>query len=169
MLRSARAVDAEMDVQLSSHEDLALLRRGVEKWNIFRREHADSIVLIYAHLNGAHLANVDLHCVLLVESDLQRANLSCAILERAILRKSDFRESNLRCAILDGADLCRADFSGADLRDASLVSTFLKCTDLTAADLSTARGLTTAQVNEAYGDGRTKLPADVARPARWNR
>jgi uncharacterized protein YjbI with pentapeptide repeats len=149
------------------HSDLALLKCSVEEWNIFRRGHTEYLVLNCAFLPESRLANVDLHCVLLVESDLRRADLSCAILERAILRKADFRGSDLRHANLDGADLCRADLSGADLRGASLVSAFLKCTDLSAADLSTARGLTTAQINEAYGDGQTRLPANVVRPAGW--
>jgi uncharacterized protein YjbI with pentapeptide repeats len=145
----------------------ALLKRGVERWNAFRREYPDYLVLNCASLADAQLSNIDMHCVLLMESDLRRANLTCAILKRAILRKSNFRGSDLQRAILDGADLCRADLSGADLRGASLVSTFLKRTDLTGADLSTARGLTSAQINEAYGDDRTRLPQDVVRPASW--
>ena len=144
-----------------------LLKCGPEKWNTFRREHRNYIVLNSAPLADAQLPNIDLHCVLLVEADLRRANLECAILERAILRKSDCRGSDLRNAVLDGADLCRADLSGADLRGASLVSAFLKHTDLTGADLSTTQGLTTAQVSDAFGDARTKLPAGVARPESW--
>ncbi len=144
-----------------------LLKCGSERWNIFRREYRDYIVLNSAPLADAQLPNVDLHCVLLIEADLRRANLECAILERAVLRKSDCRGSDLRNAILDGADLCRADLSGADLRGASLVSAFLKRTVLTGADLSTTKGLTTAQVSDAFGDERTKLPAGVARPESW--
>jgi uncharacterized protein YjbI with pentapeptide repeats len=145
----------------------ALLKCGAEKWNVFRRDYPAYIVLNCASLAGAQLANIDLHCVLLMESDLRRANLSCAILERAVLRKSDFRGSDLRRAVLDGADLCRADLSGADLRGASLVSAFLKRTDLAGADLSTARGLTADQIQDAYGDDRTRLPHGIARPRSW--
>jgi uncharacterized protein YjbI with pentapeptide repeats len=145
----------------------ALLKCGVERWNAFRREHPDYIVLNCASLAGAQLANIDMRCVLLVEADFQRANLSCAILERAILRKSDLRSSDLQRAVLDGADLCRADLSGADLRGASLASAFLKRTDLAGADLSTARGLTAAQIREALGDDRTRLPENIERPAAW--
>jgi Pentapeptide repeats (8 copies) len=146
----------------------ALLRCGVEKWNAFRREYPDYIILNCTCLADAQLAHIDMHCVLLMESDFRRANLTNAILARAILRNSDFRNSDLQRAILDGADLCRADLSGADLRGASLVSAFLKRADLTGADLSTALGLTTAQINEAYGDGRTLLPEHVVRPASWS-
>lgn len=146
---------------------IALLKCGVERWNAFRREHSDSIVFESIILADAQLANIDMHSVLLMASDLRRTNLTNAILERAILRHSNFRGSDLRHAILDGADLFHADLSGADLRGASLVSAFLKRTDLTGADLSTAQGLTTAQVTEAYGDGRTKLPEGIVRPANW--
>lgn len=146
----------------------ALLHCGVEKWNAFRREYPASIVFNCASFAEAQLSSIDMHFVLLVESDFRRADLSCAILERAVLRKSNLRGSDLRRAILDGADLCRADLSEADLRGASLVSTFLKRADLTGADLSTAQGLTSAQISEAYGDPRTRLPQDLARPANWS-
>jgi uncharacterized protein YjbI with pentapeptide repeats len=153
--------------QLSTEVRFALLKCGVEAWNAFRRDFPNYIVLNFASLPDAQLADVDLHCVYLMESDLRRANLAGAILERAILRKSDFHGSNLRRAILDRADLCRADFSAADLRGASLASAFLKRTDLRGADLSTALGLTAAQIGDAFGDSETKLPEDLARPASW--
>lgn len=154
-------------VELTKPLPSALLKCGVEAWNAFRREHPDYIVLNFSRFAGAQLAHIDMHRVLLMESDFRHANLTCAILERAVLRKSDFHGSNLKRAILDGADLCRADFSGADLRGASLASAFLKRTDLTGADLSTALGLTTAQLAEAYGDDQTRLPEDVERPSGW--
>jgi uncharacterized protein YjbI with pentapeptide repeats len=146
---------------------LVLLKWGVETWNVFRRDHSDYIVLNGVSMADAQLAKIDLHSIVLMESDFRRANLAFATLERSVLRKSDFRGSDLRCANLDRADLCRADLSGADLRGASLTSAFLKRTNLTGADLSTARGLTSEQINDAYGDDRTRLPEDVARPAGW--
>jgi uncharacterized protein YjbI with pentapeptide repeats len=153
--------------QIPRDRRFAMLKCGVEQWNSFRRGCPQFVVLNSASLADAQLANADLHCVILMEGDLQGANLSCAIFERAVLRKSNFRGSDLRCAILDGADLCRADLSGADLRGASLASAFLKRTDLTGADLSTARGLTAAQLNDALGDERTRLPDDIPRPPAW--
>ena len=156
-----------MRVQVEKAGRIALLRRGVEVWNDFRRGHPAYIVLNCTSLPGAELQHIDLHCVLLMQSDLRRANLNCASFERSILRSSDFRGSDLRQANLDGADLCRADLSDADLREASLASAFLKRTDLTGADLSTARGLTFEQICDAHGDDRTKLPRGMERPATW--
>lgn len=146
---------------------IAILKCGVDRWNAFRREFPDYLVMHCISMPEAQLQNADLHRVGLMESNLRRANLCCASFERAVLRKTDFSGSDLRSAILDGADLCRADFSGADLRDASLVFTFLKFTDLRGADLSTARGLTDAQIRDSYGDANTRLPADLARPESW--
>ncbi|HLY16917.1 MAG TPA: pentapeptide repeat-containing protein [Bryobacteraceae bacterium] len=147
----------------------ALLRDGRERWNAFRRNHPRYIVVNGARLAEAKLDEIDLHCTILMESDLRRASLRGALMERGILRNSDFRGADLRRAILDGADLCRANFAGADLRGASLVSAFLKRADFTGADLSTAEGLTAIQIIEAYGDGGTRLPGHLARPASWQR
>jgi uncharacterized protein YjbI with pentapeptide repeats len=146
----------------------ALLKCGVERWNAFRQEYPDYIILNPVILADAQLANIDMHGVLLIGSDLRRASLGGATFERAILRNSDFRGCDLRCAILDGADLFQADFCGADLRGASLISAFLKRANLIGADLSTAQGLTTAQIGEASGDGSTRLPEGVMRPASWS-
>jgi uncharacterized protein YjbI with pentapeptide repeats len=158
----------EMKFAICHQELIAILECGVEGWNSFRRGHPERVVLLYgASLQGAQLAHADLHRTILMESDLRRANLTSANLERAVLRKTDFQGANLRSANIDGADLFRADLSDADLRDASCVSCFLKRTDLRGADLSTARGLTAAQVSDAFGDERTRLPVDVARPAGW--
>lgn len=148
-------------------EIIAILECGTERWNEFRRQHPDGFVVNGASLPDAQLACADLHSVILMESDLPRANLACASLEQAVLRKTNLRGSDLREAKMDRADLFRTDLSGADLREASLVSSFLKCTDLRGTDLSTARGLTDAQLRDAFGDERTRLPSGVVRPATW--
>jgi uncharacterized protein YjbI with pentapeptide repeats len=156
-----------MAIPLGTEMFVQMLREGVVHWNSFRREHQSFIIMNCARLAEAQLPDIDLHQVLLMESDLQRANLSCANFERSVLRKSDLRGSDLRSANLDGADLCRANLSCADLRGASMTSTFLARTDLTGADLSTARGLTMAQIIDAIGDDRTKLPLGLVRPTGW--
>ncbi|HTA46111.1 MAG TPA: pentapeptide repeat-containing protein [Bryobacteraceae bacterium] len=143
------------------------LKGGVEYWNALRHQNPDIVMLNGADLENAQLPCADLHRVFLMESDLRRANLSCANLEGAILRNADLRGSDLRHANIAGADLCRANLSGADLREASLTSTFMKRTDVRGADLSTALGLTDAQINDAFGDDRTRLPGSLARPTSW--
>ncbi len=147
---------------------IAMLASGAEQWNAYRQRHPGGVMLNFASLRNAQLAHLDLHGAFLLESDLQTANLAWSSLAGAIMRKSDLRGSDLRYAIIDSADLFGADLSGADLRYASLTSTFLKRANLRGADLSAARGLTARQIEEAFGDGRTRLPNHLARPAAWS-
>ncbi len=89
-------------------------------------------------------------------TDLPR-DLVGADLRGADLTGADLRGAYLIAADLTGADLTRADLTGADLRD----------TDLSGADLSGSLFLTQSQVDAAAGDDATRLPASLARPARW--
>ncbi len=93
------------------------------------------------------------------DGGLQRAgaDLLGADLRALDLRWADLRGALLVAARLDGCDLTGADLLGADLRDAVLDG----------ADLSGAILLTGPQVAAARGDGATRLPAGLARPAHW--
>lgn len=144
-----------------------ILESGPEKWNAFRGQNPDWVMLNGTCLPGSYLVHVNLQRAFLFASDLHGANFESACLERAILRHANLRGANLRCATIDGADLFGADLSGADLRGASLNLCFLKCTDLGGADLSTAQGLSYAQLVKALGDSDTRLPDNLARPATW--
>ena len=148
------------------HDIVAILVCGAEKWNEFRRQHPHGFVLNCASLPDAQLSKADLHAVILIESDLQGANL---VAEPGAGRPP--KNEPVRLGSQAGKHGPRrpvpGHLSGADLREASLVSSFLKYTDLRGSDLSTARGLTDAQVCEAFGDERTRLPSGVARPASW--
>ncbi|WP_335977810.1 pentapeptide repeat-containing protein [Streptomyces sp. CA2R106] len=86
------------------------------------------------------------------------ADLLGARLRGADLRGTDFRGACLIAADLRGADLRLADLIGADLRDA----------DLRGADLTGALFLTRSQVSAARGDARTRIAADLGRPAHWS-
>lgn len=83
----------------------------------------------------------------LMGADLRGADLRGAELRGALLIAADLRE----------ADLSRAELLGADLRDARVHG----------ADLSAALYLTQTQANAADGDGRTRLPDHLERPAHW--
>jgi len=85
------------------------------------------------------------------------ADLIGARLRGADLVGADLRGSYLIAADLRGADLRAADLIGADLRDA----------DLSGADLSSTLFLTQPQVSAALGDGSTRLPPALSRPAHW--
>lgn len=81
-----------------------------------------------------------------------------ARLRGADLRGADLRSACLVAADLTGADLGRADVIGADFRD----------TRLSRADLTTTLFLTQVQLNAARGDGGTKIPPSLTRPAHWS-
>jgi uncharacterized protein YjbI with pentapeptide repeats len=145
-----------------------ILASGPEKWNAFRDQNPDWVMLNGTCLPDIHLAHANLQRAFLFASDLHGANLEGVCLERAILRQANLRGANLRYARIDGADLFGADLSGADLRGASLRLCFLRCADLGGADLSTAQGLSYAQLMKALGDSDTRLPDDLPRPATWS-
>lgn len=77
--------------------------------------------------------------------------------KRADLSGRDLSMSLLIAADLSGCQLYGANLLGADLRDARL----------NGADLSRSLFLTQAQLNSAHGDGATKLPEHLQRPAQW--
>ena len=64
----------------------------------------------------------------------------------------DFGQVVLRRAALSEAHLKGANFIGVHLERANLAR---------------ATGITRAQIDEAFGDAVTELPADVTRPAHW--
>ncbi|HEX2741456.1 MAG TPA: pentapeptide repeat-containing protein, partial [Rubrobacter sp.] len=133
-----------------------------------------------AILSGAILSGANLQL-----ANLSRADLSGARLWEACLSDANFAEANLSGADLSGANLqlanlSRADLRGANVSRANLSGTRLSSADLSGADLSSVflRGerllkgnfsgaLTQAQIDEARGDKRTKLPDHLKRPASW--
>lgn len=101
-----------------------------------------------AVLTRADASHSEFHGADFTQADLTRARLidaSCpqARFERARLAQADAR----------GADFTRANFAGADLTRMNFEDA-----DLSGADLRHARGLTQAQLDEACGDPRTRLP-----------
>ncbi|WP_433612479.1 pentapeptide repeat-containing protein [Prescottella agglutinans] len=143
------------------HDDLARLRAET----VVLTE-SDASVLTGLDVAG-HRERVN---VLLLEvSELTRAalpgrrrNHRGADLMGAKLSGKDLRGANLRGAWLIGADL-----RGADLRVADLIGADLRGADVRGTDLSEVLFLTQFQVNAARGDGRTRLPAALSRPAHW--
>ncbi|MCF6734216.1 pentapeptide repeat-containing protein [Blastococcus sp. KM273129] len=79
----------------------------------------------------------------------------------------DLRRTDLRGAGLRGAYLIGADLRGVDLGTADLLGADLRGADLRGADLGRCLFLTQPQVSAARGDGGTRLPAAVRRPAHW--
>ena len=123
--------------------------------------------LEYSNLSAAMLQDADLPRVGFNGADLSRvnflrANLSGAIFEDAIVANAWLEGANLSRAgflraNLSGARLVNADLSGADFLDADLNKANISCANLSGAEFSNggqqaAKGLTQAQLDEAWAD-----------------
>ena len=103
-----------------------------------------------SNLSGALLNGADLSDARLVEANLVGALLKGANLSGADLYKANLREAVLYKANLSGADLYQADLSGADLYQANL----------SRANLKEVKGLTQAQLDQAYFE-KSKPPVGL--------
>ncbi len=132
---------------------VALLKRGVEEWNAWRREHPD----VQPDLRGADLTG----------ANLREANLRRAQLRGANLRVADLREADLRWADLREAQLSRTDLRGAHLTGAKLIRTDLTWANLSEADLRKAflgeANLVRANLRGANLHGADLSEADLSR------
>lgn len=109
-----------------------------------------------ALFEGASLKHAELRYAKLKQANLQRADLSGAILRNAKLQGAQLQGANLSKADMSFADLAGADLSGANLTQAYLSSI----------DLRTVRGLNQEQLNSAFINEHTQLPANLQRPQR---
>jgi hypothetical protein len=105
-----------------------------------------------ANFNNADLWNSDLSHV-----ELHHAKLNGANLNGTTLKDTDFMDADLRGASFLEADLDSTNFSAAKLAGANL----------SGVDLSKSKGLTQEQIEHAYGDKETELPAGLHPPERW--
>lgn len=95
------------------------------------------------------------------------ADLAGQDLRGADLIGRDLRDADLRGASLRGAYLIGADLRSADLRSADVIGADFRAADLSGANLTGCLFLTQFQVNAARGDGTTRIPDAVTRPAHW--
>ncbi|SMC84669.1 pentapeptide repeat-containing protein [Rhizobium sp. RU36D] len=116
-----------------------------------------------ANLSGANLAHSKLILADFSTASLVTADLSWAILNTALLNGADLRGADLSRADLSGADL-----SGADLSQANTSSANFSGSLIVFADLQGAEGVTDIQINSAFGNIKTQLPTDMARPDHWS-
>jgi uncharacterized protein YjbI with pentapeptide repeats len=103
---------------------------------------------------------------------LSRANLENANLSGARARFVDFREANLTRAamfgaLLQGADLRNANLQTADLTGARIRAAKLAGANLAGANLADSFGLAQEQIDSAFGDASTALPAHLRAPRHW--
>jgi uncharacterized protein YjbI with pentapeptide repeats len=140
--------------RMADKDQLALLLKGVEQWNIWRKKYSK----IRPNLTGANLTKADL-----TKAHLINTKLAGACLHSAKLDNVDISRSDLSMANLSGASIFRARFTDSNLNGANLTnifalstyldSAYLNGVDLTGGtigsmilndlDLSTVRGLET--------------------------
>jgi uncharacterized protein YjbI with pentapeptide repeats len=108
--------------------------------------------LTAASLFGARLSGADLFC-----AQLEWTNFQTARLEGTVLSQAHLYGAALNHARLEGATLVKARLEGASLAEASLEGV----------DLSRCKGITQAQIDEAFGDERTELPEGLTMPEHW--
>jgi uncharacterized protein YjbI with pentapeptide repeats len=140
---------------MANAQHAAILRRGVDAWDEWRRANRDEKPdLSGLDLRGAELEGVDLGYV-----DLRRANLDGANMRRAVLvytcaRGASFRGTNLQdaCivhsdlsrallfdAVLEGANLGNTSMQGCNLQRALLVHTSMDACNLRKCDMQSAK------------------------------
>jgi uncharacterized protein YjbI with pentapeptide repeats len=150
---------------LANQKQLALLEKGVNVWNKWRKENptiepdltgADlsGKDLSEANLSKTNLFGAELMTVNLNNSDLSYANLFGAKLNAANLHNAYLPAANLRMAKLIEADLSGANLFGALLMEANLNFSNLIGANLTRAKFSNAElsnvDLTKAKLSLAY-------------------
>lgn len=122
---------------MASEEHLNIVRRGVDIWNRWRNENAetppefDGANLRGANLVGAALNDASFYMADLSGALLNEANLRNADLGGVNLRNADLRRADIRWANISEADLSSAKLSGADLAGCNLSETNFEDADLT--------------------------------------
>ncbi len=103
--------------------------------------------------SGAVMTRVDAS-----HSEFEEANFTEADLRRASLADANCPRARFERATLINADGRRANFSRASFAGADVTNMNFGGADVSGADLRAARGLTQAQLDQACGDSRTRLP-----------
>jgi uncharacterized protein YjbI with pentapeptide repeats len=149
---------------MGNEEHSAILQKGVEVWNQWRRDNPDiDPQLSNYDLNNFNLSGINLSKCELTNFDFRNINLSGANFTQAFLLKADFAFSNLTNTNFTNADLRHSDFTQVQLnntifdhahlsyanlsfakfnktkfRGANLRQTELRCLDLSDLDFSNA-------------------------------
>lgn len=119
---------------MANEEQLALLKQGVEVWNVWRKIN----LLVEINLQNANLSGIDLSNADLSSANLQKATLHKTDLREADLTGAKLRKANLSSAFLYAAKLYNADLRFANLHNVDLSNALLVYTDLYQANLSGA-------------------------------
>ena len=129
---------------MANKKHLKILRKGVEKWNSWKRKNPNlypdlkQANLCNLNLNGIDFSYTDLNYAVINHSYLRRANLIAANLKGANLCMSDLQGADLRTAFVDGTQFAIADLSNVDFRGTDLGRANLQMAKLCGANLERA-------------------------------
>ena len=155
---------------MPNSQHVSVLKEGARAWNAWRGQNP-RLEPQLGHLNlpvghrqfgAAQGGPIDLSQADLCGAALEHATLIDADLTGAYLVQANLSHARLRGANLAGANLSHARLVQADLKDACLDQATLG-----GANLRQVRNLTQAQIDRAYGDEGSLLPAGLVRPAAW--
>ena len=162
-------------VRSEAFEPLSYLNqlKGID----LRRADLTRAILVGADLTKAKLDYADFGIAraegaIMTAASARSARLYGARLEQSDLALTDFTAANLMGARLDNAILGNTNLEFANLIHASFSGTWMyraktRFSNAVAADFTGAQALTQEMVAGMFGDGATKLPADLLRPAHW--
>lgn len=131
-----------------------------------------------ADFTGANFNDADMTGAMAQGAVFDRVNINVTLMSSAQFSGASFRDANISGSYGDKSIFFGADFSGANVANSDFTratldrALFLNAvlldshferaslidTDFSGADLSTATGLTQKQLDEACGDGMTRLP-----------
>jgi len=120
------------------------------------------VVLRFCNLQGCDLTDLNFDKAMIQGARLQGAQMSYTQMQGAHLQGAQMQGAGLAYAQMQGAELyetefdAETDFLGADLSGAQIYSVDFSHT-----------GISAKQLNSAFGDGSTTLPAGMAHPAHW--
>jgi hypothetical protein len=136
-----------LDIQ-ATLDVIGRLAVGLDRWEKGRIVRLEKTDLRNALFLGGNFTNIW----------FQRADLRYAGIINPDCRRSKFRFANLKGAVIhEKTKLTETDFYEAELED----------TMVAGVDLSETINLTQKQIDQAWGDKITKLPAGLERPTHW--
>ncbi len=155
---------------MANSDHLEILCQGPKVWNAWRDENPQiipdlskvSIALNERQFGPSEGGPINLRAVNLEGANLRFTTLTEADLEGARLVGADLLHAKLDRAKLIATDLTDAMLDHADLTDARFERTVV-----IGASFLNARNLTQAQLDGAYGDATTQLPASLSAPESW--
>lgn len=155
---------------MANPDHLEKLSKGPVVWNVWRKENPHiipdlshvTLTLDQRQLGPSKGGPIDFRGANLEGATLRFATLTGADLEGAKLTGAD-----LMHARLDHAKLIATDFTDAVLDHVDFTDANMKRAVIVGASLINARNLTQAQINSAYGDASTLLPAILKPPLEW--